>query len=76
MLDTKANTSDVKLVKLVKNKIGVGDAEEPYVYLVPKLIRYLLKIVSCQKFLMVTFETLCPPLVGGPKSLISRRGSM
>ncbi len=74
MLDTKANTSDVKLVKLVKNKIGVGDAEEPCVYLIPKLIRYLLKIVSCQKFLMIAFETLCPPLEGGPKSAISRRG--
>lgn len=63
-----------KAGKAGKNKIGVGYVEEPCVYLIPKLIRYLLKIVSCQKFLMIAFETLCPPLEGGPKSLISRWG--
>ena len=74
MLDTKANTSDVKLVKLVKSKIGVSDFREPYIYLIPNLIRDLVKIIFLPKVFMETFETLCPPLVGGPKSMISRWG--
>ena len=49
VLDTKANTSDVKLVKLVKSKIDVGDFREPYIYLIPNLIRDLVKIIFLPK---------------------------